>query len=42
MTFIPEELWTAPILQGRNLAARSLAAELGSEPALLVFVRHLG
>ena len=42
MNEIAEDLWTAPLLRGRNLTGRSLAEEFGDRPALLLFVRHLG
>ncbi|MDJ0975955.1 MAG: hypothetical protein QNJ98_15965 [Planctomycetota bacterium] len=35
------ELLEAPT-EGRNLAPGALAAQLGGEPTLLVFLRHFG
>lgn len=42
MQVIPVDLWAAQDLTGRNLQATSLADELGDDPTLLVFLRHLG
>ena len=38
---LPRELLALPI-RGRNLRGATLGAELGSEPCLVVFLRHLG
>lgn len=42
MKEIPEDVWTAGNLRGRNLEGDTLAEVLGEQPALLVFARHLG
>jgi hypothetical protein len=41
MSEIPVTAWTSP-LTGSNLRARTLAGEIGEEPTLLIFLRHLG
>ena len=42
MNEIPDTAWNATGLQGRNLSGGSFAEEVGSQPTLLVFLRHLG
>lgn len=42
MNEIPDQAWNAAGLTGRNLSAATFAAEVGTDPTLLVFLRHLG
>lgn len=42
MAEIPDEAWNAVGLTGRNLSGDAFAHEVGAQPTLLVFLRHLG
>lgn len=42
MNEIPDTAWNAQGLVGRNLVNDTFAGEVGSQPTLLVFLRHLG
>ena len=41
MDRIPPNVWQHPV-RGRNLHGSTLAAEIGDDETLLVFLRHLG
>ncbi|MCR9244638.1 MAG: hypothetical protein NXI31_06370 [bacterium] len=42
MDRVPEALWNELTVAGRNLPGSTLAMALGTEPTLLIFLRHLG
>lgn len=42
MNRVPESLWNELPITGRNLPGSTLATALGTEPTLLIFLRHLG
>lgn len=42
MDSIPETAWNHGVISTPNLVPQTLGEELGDEPTLMVFLRHLG
>jgi len=42
MEQIPEAVWASPVTSRLNADNHTLAEELGEQPTLLIFLRHLG
>jgi hypothetical protein len=42
MDMIPEATWNHLVLSSPNSAPHTLGKELGKQPTLMVFLRHLG